>query len=200
MDAQTLKRAFEPFFTTKAPGKGTGLGLSMVYGVVKQSGGYIQAFSTLGEGTRIEIYLPSVGAAEFASVAGAPSSRSPVSGRVLLVEDDPLVRAVVARELVGHGYDVTEAPDGRTALDLVGRTALPFDVVITDLAMPRMDGHELARRLGDLQPGLPVLFISGHPDEQAMRRVVESGLPMLQKPFTAEELIVRVDDLLRRVP
>jgi DNA-binding response OmpR family regulator len=101
---------------------------------------------------------------------------------------------------VGHGYDVTEAPDGRTALDLVGRTALPFDVVITDLAMPRMDGHELARRLGDLQPGLPVLFISGHPDEQAMRRVVESGLPMLQKPFTAEELIVRVDDLLRRVP
>ena len=200
MDARTLKRAFEPFFTTKDPGKGTGLGLSMVYGVVKQSGGYIRAFSTPGEGTRIEIYLPSVSAPESAPVARAPSSRPAASGRVLLVEDDPLVRAVIGRELAVQGYAVTEAPDGRTALELAQSASRPFDVVITDLAMPRMDGRELAERLGAIQEGLPVLFISGHPDEQATRQLAQGGQPLLQKPFSAEELIARVDDLLRRVP
>lgn len=200
MDARTLKRAFEPFFTTKGPGRGTGLGLSMVYGVVKQSGGYIRAFSTPRQGTRIEIYLPNAGAPEAGTAAVAPAERPAATGRVLLVEDDPLVRAILGRELADKGYEVTEAPDGQTALELAQGAATPFDVVITDLAMPRMDGPGLVQRLAELRPKLPVLFISGHPDEQAARRIMETGQPFLQKPFSAEELIARVDDLLRGVP
>jgi PAS domain S-box-containing protein len=202
MDPVTLKRAFEPFFTTKGQGKGTGLGLSMVYGVVKQSGGYIRTFSRLGQGTRIEIYLPSVGAAPAGVTRRAPTERPAATGRVLLVEDDPLVRAVVARGLAGQGYEVTEAPDGQTALQLAQGAARPFDVLITDLAMPRMDGRELAERLDGIQRGVPVLFISGHPDDEATRELAEAEQPFLQKPFSAEELIARLDDLLRlrRVP
>jgi PAS domain S-box-containing protein len=199
MDAVTLKRAFEPFFTTKGPGKGTGLGLSMVFGVVKQSGGYVRTFSRPGEGTRIEIYLPSVGISPAGSTPAAPSARPAATGRVLLVEDDPLVRAVVARELAGQGYEVTEAPDGQTALELAEGASRPFDVVITDLAMPRMDGLDLAERLEKIRRGLPVLFISGHPDDESTRELVQ-GDRLLQKPFSAEELIARVDDLLRHVP
>ena len=168
MDARTLKRAFEPFFTTKGPGKGTGLGLSMVYGVVKQSGGYIRVFSTPGEGTRSNLLpsdvLPGPGAVRRPGARAAGFLR-----RVLLVEDDPLVRAVIGRELAGQGYEVTEAPDGHTALELVQGASRPFDMVITDLAMPRMDGRELAERLGGIQQGVPVLFISGHPDDQSAR-------------------------------
>jgi PAS domain S-box-containing protein len=200
MDAATLKRAFEPFFTTKGPGKGTGLGLSMVYGFVKQSGGSVRAFSSPGDGTRIEIYLPTIDAPESAAAPHVASSSLTATGRILLVEDDPLVRAVVRRELAIQGYDVTEAPDGRTALDLVRSAPKPFDLVITDLAMPHMDGRELAEQLGDIQQGLPVLFISGHPDEQAARQLLQTEQPMLQKPFSAEELIARVGELLREMP
>lgn len=200
MDARTLKRAFEPFFTTKGPGKGTGLGLSMVYGVVKQSGGYIRAFSTPGEGTRIEIYLPSVSSPPAGASGALAPERRASSGRVLLVEDDPLVRAVIGRELAGQGYEVTEAPDGHTALELVQGASRPFDMVITDLAMPRMDGRELAERLGGIQQGVPVLFISGHPDDQSARELADRGRPFLQKPFSEEELIAWVEGVLRRVP
>jgi len=197
MDAATLERAFEPFFTTKGPGQGSGLGLSMVYGVVRQSGGYVRALSAPGQGTSIEIYLPCVAAGQPAGVESAAAVPSLVSGRVLLVEDDPNVRAVVLRELVGRGYDVTEASDGESALERARRAVSPFDAVITDLAMPNMDGLALARHLGKSHPALPVLFISGHPDDQAMRDILESGRPLLQKPFTGEELIRRLDEVLR---
>ncbi len=200
MDPATLKRAFEPFFTTKGVGKGTGLGLSMVYGFVKQSGGYIRAFSTPGRGTRFEIYLPSVSALEVALEDDAPVRQVTASGRVLLVEDDPLVRAVLARELSDQGYVVTEAADGRTALELARSAARSFDIVVTDVALPRMGGRELAERLADLPKPVPVLFISGHPHEQAAGQLVETGRAVLQKPFSAEELLIRVEGLLRGVP
>ena len=200
MDRETLQRAFEPFFTTKGPGKGSGLGLSMVYGVVRQSGGYVRALSMPGQGTRIEIYLPGMAAGAVAQAESAGAGPSTVTGRVLLVEDDPNVRSVVMRELMSLGYEVTESPDGESALERARRATPPFDVVITDLAMPRMDGLELARNLGESHPALPVLFISGHPDDQAMRHIIASGRPFLQKPFTGEELISRLDELLRRVP
>jgi PAS domain S-box-containing protein len=200
MDRVTLQRAFDPFFTTKGPGKGSGLGLSMVYGVVRQSGGYVRALSAPGAGTSIEIYLPSVAPADAARLESAGPSLPARTGRVLLVEDDPNVRSVVMRELMSRGYDVIEAADGETALERIQRDASPFDVVITDLAMPRMDGMELARQVGERQPGLPVLFISGHPDDESMRQIVASGRPFLQKPFTGEELITRVDELLDGVP
>jgi PAS domain S-box-containing protein len=200
MDRGTLQRAFEPFFTTKGPGKGSGLGLSMVYGVVRQSGGYVRALSTPGTGTSIEIYLPCVAPGEGAPPESSMASAPAITGRVLLVEDDPNVRSIVMRELVSRGYDVIEAADGRTAFERVRRDTSPFDVVITDLAMPRMDGMELARQVGETHPRLPVLFISGHPDDQSMRQIVASGRPFLQKPFTGEELITRLDELLRGVP
>jgi PAS domain S-box-containing protein len=199
MDAATLQRAFEPFFTTKGPGKGSGLGLSMVYGVVRQSGGYVRALSAPGQGTSIEIYLPSVAPGRPARVEAAAAAPEVVTGRVLLVEDDPNVRAVVMRELAGRGYEVTEATDGENALERARRATSPFDAVITDLAMPRMDGLALARHLSESHPALPVLFISGHPDDQAMQQILESDRPLLQKPFTGEELIRRLDEMLRGV-
>jgi PAS domain S-box-containing protein len=199
MSPSTLRRAFEPFFTTKGPGKGTGLGLSMVYGLVKQSGGYIRADSETGRGTRIEVVLPRVDSP--AAVSLEPRSASPAgsSAHVLVVEDDPLVRAVVARELATHGYRVAEAPDGEAALERLAHTDEPFDLLITDLAMPRMDGRDLAAQVAELRPGLPVLFISGHPDEATRRVLVEADRAYLQKPFTAEELMVRLEEILGRV-
>jgi two-component system cell cycle sensor histidine kinase/response regulator CckA len=200
MDAATLQRAFEPFFTTKGPGKGSGLGLSMVYGVVRQSGGYVRALSTPGRGSSIEIYLPCVAAGQPPPADAAAAAPGFVNGRVLLVEDDPNVRSVVMRELMSRGYEVTEAADGESALERARRATPPFDVVITDLAMPRMDGLALARNLGESHPALPVLFISGHPDDEAMQSIIASGRPLLQKPFTGEELTSRLGELLRRVP
>jgi PAS domain S-box-containing protein len=195
MTPETLQRAFEPFFTTKGPGKGTGLGLSMVYGLVKQSGGYIGIESEPSRGTRVEIYLPRAEEPSGATAEGSAPAGS-ASGHLLVVEDDPLVRAVVVRELLIQGYRVAEAPDGHAALERIAHSGDPFDLIITDLAMPRMDGRELAARIGAVRADLPVLFISGHPDEATRRALADTEHPFLQKPFTAEELIRRVGQLL----
>jgi two-component system cell cycle sensor histidine kinase/response regulator CckA len=199
MAPATLRRAFEPFFTTKGPGKGTGLGLSMVYGLVKQSGGYIRAESEPGRGTRIEVLLPRVEQPAPPVIESRPASRSGFSAHVLVVEDDPLVRAVVARELATQGYQVSEACDGEAALERLRQVGEQFDLLITDLAMPRMDGRELAERSAQVRPALPVLFMSGHPDEATRRVLVEADRPYLQKPFTAEDLMSRVEEMLGRV-
>jgi PAS domain S-box-containing protein len=199
MSPSTLRRAFEPFFTTKGPGKGTGLGLSMVYGLVKQSGGYIRADSETGRGTRIEVVLPRVESAPPATLEPAATDPAAAAAYVRVVEDDPLVRTVVARELVTQGYRVAEAPDGEAALERLAHTREPFDLIITDLAMPHMDGRELAERAERIRPGLPVLFMSGHPDETARRTLLETDRPYLQKPFTPEELLSRLGEILGRV-
>src|SRR5690349_12619171 len=199
MTPGTLRRAFEPFFTTKGPGKGTGLGLSMVYGLVKQSGGYIRAESEPGRGTSLEVLLPRVEQPAPPVVEPRPTSPPGSSAHVLVVEDDPLVRAVVARELATQGYRVTEATDGEAALERLSRGEEQFDLLITDLAMPRMDGRELAERAARVRPELPVLLMSGHPDEVTRRVLVEADRPYLQKPFTAEELMSRVEEMLSRV-
>ena len=171
----------------------------MVYGLVKQSGGYIRAESEAGHGTRIEVVLPRVDSPVPQPVEPpAPGAVTP-SAHVLVVEDDPLVRSVVARELTTQGYRVAEAPDGEAALERLAHTEEPFDLLITDLAMPRIDGRELAERAADLRPGLPVLFMSGHPDEATRRVLMEADRPYLQKPFTAEELLSRLEEILRRV-
>jgi PAS domain S-box-containing protein len=199
MTPSTLRRAFEPFFTTKGPGKGTGLGLSMVYGLVKQSGGYIRAESEPGRGTSLEVLLPRVERPAPPVVEPRPTTPPGFSAHVLVVEDDPLVRAVVARELATQGYRVTEATDGEAALERLSHGEEQFDLLITDLAMPRMDGRELAERTARIRPGLPVLFMSGHPDEVTRRVLLEADRPYLQKPFTAEELLTRVEEMLGRV-
>ncbi|HET7468348.1 MAG TPA: response regulator [Gemmatimonadales bacterium] len=199
MTPSTLRRAFEPFFTTKGPGKGTGLGLSMAYGLVKQSGGYIRAESEPARGTSIEVLLPRIEQPAPPVVEPAPTASPGFSAHVLVVEDDPLVRSVVARELASQGYRVSEATDGEAALQRLAHPEEQFDLLITDLAMPRMDGRELAERAAETRPGLPVLLMSGHPDEATRRVLVEADRLYLQKPFTAEELMSRVEEMLGRV-
>jgi signal transduction histidine kinase/ActR/RegA family two-component response regulator len=197
MDEATLERIFEPFFTTKATGKGSGLGLSTVYGIIRQSGGYIAAHSILGCGTTFVVYLPLTGEAA-STAAEAPVHRA--TGRsetVLVVEDQPDVRQMAARALQSEGYTVIEASDGQEALELVGNGAPPIALVITDLALPRLDGLGLARELADALPGVPVLFMTGYTSSDSMRRsALVQGHPLLEKPFTVDELARRVRSAL----
>jgi PAS domain S-box-containing protein len=198
MDDATKARLFEPFFTTKGPGLGTGLGLSTVYGIVKQSGGFIWVYSELGKGTAFKIYLPRVDAA---LEAISPAALSPDTNRgtetVLLVEDEPALRAVARRALEGHGYTVIEAADGHTALALAAEHAGQFSAVVTDVVMPAMSGRELAEHLAVSQPDVPFLFMSGYTDDAIVRHgVLEPGVAFLQKPFSPEALARKVRELL----
>jgi len=197
MDARTLAHLFEPFFTTKGVGRGTGLGLSTVYGIVKQSNGYVFAESAAGLGTNLRILLP---------VASDPLSPHPGSrvaggeGRgetVLVVDDEPVVRAMMTRTLREAGYRVLEAEDGPKALAKAGSHGGPIHAVVTDLAMPGMRGRELARTLAQGRPELRVLFVSGFAGDEVERLgLLEAGRPFLSKPFDPELLVDRVRHLL----
>jgi CheY-like chemotaxis protein len=197
MDQETMRHLFEPFFTTKAVGKGSGLGLAMVYGIVKQTGGNIWVYSEPGLGTTIKLYFPSVldRPAEPAVVATEPRGRA-ATGRILLVEDDPLVREMARRSLVDAGFEVLDAPDGQAALDLVAAEPR-IDAVLSDLAMPGMGGRELARRLQEQRPGLPIVFMSGYTDDVVHRRgLLESGVPFLEKPLSPDLLARKIRQVL----
>ena len=206
MDPKTLARAFEPFFTTKALGQGTGMGLSTVYGIVKQSGGYIWADSAPGTGTSFRIYLPRTASPAAVATrpvdAAAPSlSAAPASGTIVVVEDEPLVRAVTRRTLERAGYRVHDAADGAEALRLVRALDVVPDLVITDIVMPVMGGRELAATLGRELPGLRVLFMSGYTHERQAHLGDESGVSrFLHKPFSLDELRQRVRSLLEERP
>ncbi|MBX9884723.1 MAG: response regulator, partial [Novosphingobium sp.] len=192
-----IGKIFEPFFTTKEKGKGTGLGLSTVYGIVKQSGGFIFAESEVGKGTRFSIYLPvhvpdaaDVAEAAAAAVAAklpAPRKQWSGGGRVLLVEDEDTVRAVAERALIRQGYDVTTASDGEDGLEALGRAISAgeeFDLVVSDVVMPSMDGPAMVREIRGLRPALPVLFMSGYAEEQLRREIDIPGMYFLAKPFS----------------
>jgi PAS domain S-box-containing protein len=189
MDPVTLQRIWEPFFTTKPAGRGTGLGLSAVYGAVRQCGGFVWAESEPGRGTVVSLYWPELaGAPEPAPEAGPPNAERG-SESVLVVEDEPLVRRLVVRGLETLGYHCAEAVNAADAMDLVERGAVHPDLVITDVVLPEQSGRTLGERLAALQPGLPVLFISGYASEDMIRRgLLEPGRPFLQKPFTPAEL------------
>lgn len=185
MDAETLARAFEPFFTRKGPGGGSGLGLSMVYGFVKQSGGFVRLHSRPGEGTTVTILLPSIPLpADDASLIAEPAVGGAPSRFVLLVEDDPDVRQVVRRLLIGLGHRVVEAGDAAEALQMID--AVPdLEVLLTDVVMPgEMDGIALARLAQGRRPGLTIALVSGHVGDG----LTSAGFPLLRKPFTPEEL------------
>jgi two-component system cell cycle sensor histidine kinase/response regulator CckA len=196
MDAKTQARIFEPFFTTKEPGKGTGLGLATVYGIVKQSGGFIWVYSEPGHGTSFKIYLPRV---DEQVVAASVGPEHPLGGSetVLVVEDVAAVRAVACEMLGRHGYRVLEAPDGETALRLVAKHQGEIHLLLTDVVMPDVSGRELADKVAAVRPGVRVLFMSGYTDDAVVRHgVLQEGIAFLQKPFTPDTLARKVREVL----
>jgi signal transduction histidine kinase/ActR/RegA family two-component response regulator len=195
MAPETLDRVFEPFFTTKPVGQGTGLGLATVYGIVKQSNGYIWADSAPGRGTTFHVYLPQAAGPGGAGVSLEPSERpTRGSGTIVVVDDEPMVRALARRALEAYGYTVLEAEDGREALRVLATEAgAKVALVLADLVMPGMGGRELGSRLQESHPEVPVLFMSAHTgDELARRRLLTPGIWFLQKPFTPDELVAQV--------
>jgi two-component system, cell cycle sensor histidine kinase and response regulator CckA len=198
MDRETLDRIFEPFFTTKAGGLGAGLGLSTVYGIVKQSGGYIYVDSEPGKGTSTRIYLPRANGVELrAPPETATKSPSSNGETVLLVEDDDTVRALTRRVLSRQGYRVIEARNGIEALSIAEPADQIIDIVISDIVMPELGGRQLVEQLRRLRPGLPVLLMSGYTDDAIARQgITESGEPFLAKPFTTDALARKVRSLL----
>jgi CheY-like chemotaxis protein len=202
MAEDVRRRAFDPFFTTKGPGKGTGLGLSTVYGIVHQSGGLVWIESVPDEGTRVSVSLPLAAGqpAPPAPAATAPP-QSPGGRTVLVVEDEPSVRGLVCRTLQAAGYRVLVAEDGERGLAVSRATESPIDLLVTDVIMPRMGGRELASRLAEERPGLPVLFISGYSnDGEEGLDVTHPGADFLQKPFAPSALLLRVRQGLAAAP
>jgi len=197
MDEATQSQIFEPFFTTKEVGKGTGLGLSTVYGIVKQSGGFIWVYSEVGRGTTFKIYLPRHdGPADpAATLAEGPVPRG--TETILLVEDDPAVRAVARQLLERYGYVVLEAPGAAAALRVAGSSSVTIDLLLTDVVMPGGSGPELAKGFAELQPGAKVLYMSGYTAEAAVGNgILTAGASYLQKPFSPEALARKVRAVL----
>jgi CheY-like chemotaxis protein len=197
---ETQERVFEPFFTTKGPGKGTGLGLPMVYGIVKQSGGSIELYSELKQGTTFKVYLPRVEeAAEDLTPAAeaAPSHRG--SERILLVEDDVLLRQLAADVLTAQGYSVHTVEKASDLAACLDRTP-QCDLLLTDVIMPGMKGPELAALVVQHWPGIKVLYMSGYASDAIVHHgVLNEGLFFLQKPFTPAALVSKVKQVLSAV-
>ncbi len=202
MNSDTLAHIFEPFFTTKEPGKGTGLGLSTVYGIVKQSGGYITVDSTLGTGTTFCVYLPRVEESEEAPfLKPAPFVRSACSGTILLVEDEVAVRSLVDAILSSRGYKVLVAESPEDAVALCRRHAQKIDVLLTDVVMPGTTGPELAKQLLALQSTLRIVYMSGHAGEYLDEEGVNlKAVTLLPKPFTATALEEKIRQVLSHHP
>jgi PAS domain S-box-containing protein len=198
MDAETQTHIFEPFFTTKELGKGTGLGLATVYGIVKQSGGYVWVYSELGQGTTFKIYLSQVqGEVEKEQPSIGPDKLVKRTETILLVEDEEALRKMTCELLVESGYTVLEAGDGLEALEIAQRHKGPIHLLLTDVVMPRMGGPALAKPAAVLHPELKVLYMSGYTgyssDNQAL---VNSASELLQKPFTRDVLLRKIREML----
>lgn len=199
MDELTRAAAFEPFFTTKGARRGTGLGLSMVYGIVRQSEGFVSVDSAPGRGATFRILLPRVEVPAPGAPAAAPPAATDGRQTVLVVEDEPGVRRITCRVLARLGFTVLEAVDGQEALRLAHDHPGELSLVVTDVIMPRMSGRELAAALTAARPGLRVLYVSGYTDEAIGRHaLLQEGVGFLQKPFSMESLGAAVRDVLQQ--
>jgi PAS domain S-box-containing protein len=197
MDRATLGRIFEPFFTTKGVGEGTGLGLSTVYGIVKQSGGFIWAYSEPGLGTTFKLYLPLVAPSSELSSAATAAPPGQSDEVVLVAEDEPMVRNIMARSLRDVGYGVLEAADGREALELLESQNGRVSLIVADVVMPDMGGREMAARMAERWPEVPVLFTSGYTGLDVVRRgLLDEGRDFIQKPLDPEALARKVREML----
>jgi len=197
MDQITLGRVFEPFFTTKGVGQGTGLGLSTVYGIVKQSGGFIWVYSEPGLGTTFKLYFPVVTTSPGAADLREPAPTARENETVLVAEDEAMVRGIMARTLRDCGYNVLEAADGRAALDILEAQAGRVSLIVADVVMPDLGGREMAARLAERWPELPVLFTSGYTGMDVVRRgLLDEGREFLQKPLAPEALARKVREMV----
>ena len=198
IDRAAQARLFEPFFTTKEFGKGTGLGLATVYGIVKQSGGYIWVYSEPGRGATFKVYLPRVEHVGEPVAAPQPPARAlGGSETILLAEDEAAVRNLARRVLEKHGYRLLLAATGRDGVRLAEQHGSPIDLLVTDVVMPEMGGRELAQRLTTRQPTLKVLYLSGYTDDAIVHHgVLDAGVAFLQKPFKPDELVRKIREVL----
>lgn len=207
MPPEILEKIFEPFYTTKAPGKGTGLGLATVYGIVKQTGGFIYPESVVGKGTAFRIYLPRyhLDEKDEAAIASAIEDKEVSSkidltgtGRVLLVEDEDVVRSFAVRALTRQGYTVLEAADGLEALEVMKECNGEVDIVVSDVVMPGMDGPTMLKELRKESPDLKIIFVSGYPNEAFQQALGEETFAFLPKPFSLPQLAAKVKEQLSR--
>jgi nitrogen-specific signal transduction histidine kinase/DNA-binding response OmpR family regulator len=204
MDMETQSHIFEPFFTTKGP-KGTGLGLSTVYGIVKQSGGYIWVYSEVGKGTTFKIYLPRVAStneavAPLSARAGAQRVE-PGTETILVVEDEANLRALARQFLERQGYKVIEAADGAVAMQIAVAHEGVIHLLLTDVIMPGMNGRELAQRISEIRPNVKILYMSGYTENVVGHNgTLDAGVRLLQKPFTLRELKIKVREVLDANP
>ena len=196
MSKEIQSKIFDPFFTTKPVGQGTGLGLATVYGIVKQSGGFIDVRSEVGRGTSFFIYLPRHAGEAAPAIEAAPAARD-VTGQdtILLVEDEEAVRSFAARALRMRGYNVLEASGGEEALEIV-KGGAEIHLIITDVVMPNMDGPTMVRHVKQLKPDLPVIFMSGYAEEAFRRDETTGDIHFLPKPFGLKQLAAKVKDVL----
>jgi CheY-like chemotaxis protein len=193
---------FEPFFTTKSVGQGTGLGLSTAYGIVKQSGGFIWVYSEPGLGTTFKVYFPLAAASAEVETAVTAPSRAHPDEVILVAEDEPMVRAIIARTLRECGYGVLEAENGKEALEILEAEKGRVSLIIADVVMPDMGGREMAARTAHAWPEVPVLFTSGYTGLDVVRRgLLEEGREFVQKPLSPGVLTRKVREMVdARVP
>ncbi|MEO8199194.1 MAG: response regulator, partial [Gemmatimonadota bacterium] len=202
MSDEVKSHLFEPFFTTKDQSRGTGLGLATCYGIAKQNGGHIAAYSEPGVGTIMRVYLPVARQPAESSVPREEEIMPDGTETILLVEDDAAVRNTAARILASRGYVILEARDGRDALAMLEAHAGTIHLLLTDVVLPGMGGRELAERASQIRPEMKVLFASGYTDDVILQhQLVHRDVSLLQKPFTANSIHLKVREVLdaRRV-
>jgi two-component system cell cycle sensor histidine kinase/response regulator CckA len=200
MSAETLSRVFEPFFTTKEVGKGTGLGLAMVYGIVKQSGGYVYCESAVGAGTTFTMFFPRVHGMLSEGLEDA-AAQAPTGGdeTILLAEDEEAVRRFTRAILERYGYRVIEAASGAEALEALSASQCSIELLLSDVIMPQMSGPELGRKVKETCPEARILYMSGYAESSIVHRgILDADVALLQKPFDAETLLGKVREVLDR--